>query len=111
MASAKQKRKKFTRTISGKTRVRKGKKKTGKQHCSLCGRKLQGTPSGKTIAEIARLGKTKKRPSAMFAGILCGKCRTRIIDEAIMARQKSKNIEQAEITEQKFIKQALGMMK
>ena len=107
MASAKQKRKKFVRTISGKARVFKAGKKTAKRKCALCKKPLCGTPHGKTKVELQRLSKSEKRPSVIFAGLLCSNCRRQVIDEAIMVRQKSKSLQQVDLSLQGFVQKAV----
>lgn len=111
MASAKMKRKKFRKTVSGKTAVRKAKKKTGKHYCTLCASILHGMPHGVAKAKLARMSKTEKKPTGIFAGVLCSKCSRRAIDEAIIAGQSSKGIESSDLSFRKFAKQALELMK
>ncbi|MBS3058293.1 MAG: 50S ribosomal protein L34e [Candidatus Diapherotrites archaeon] len=111
MASAKQKRKKFTRTVSGRKRIATARKKTGKRSCILCGKQLHGVPHGRTKAQVSGLGKSEKKPSVIFGGILCSSCRRLVIDEAAMLRQKSKSIQEIDLSRQKLVTQAMERMK
>jgi len=110
MASAKQKRKKFIRSISGKARVVKARKKTSKRTCIICKSLLHGVPHGKTKAQIARLSKSEKKPSVLFGGILCTACRRQVMDEAVLVNQEAKGIQQVDLSLQKFVQQALECM-
>ena len=107
MASAKQKRKKFIRPVSGKARVVKARKKTSKLTCFVCNSLLHGVPHGKTKAQIARLSKSEKKPSALFGGILCTACRRQVMDEAALVNQEAKGIQQVDLSLQKFVQQAV----
>jgi len=48
-------------------------KKPGKKTCSRCSVKLAGTPS-LSISGIRKLGKTEKKPTRAYSGVLCPKC-------------------------------------
>lgn len=76
-------------------------KKTKKRivRCGLCKQKLKGIPTKKE----SKLSKTKKRPTAKFGGMLCNKCREKIIIETIKVKEKIKKIEELEINTKKFI--------
>ena len=111
MASAKQKRKKFIRGISGRIRIVDAGKKTKKRTCNLCGKMLHGVPHGKTTAQLSRLSKSEKKPNAIFAGLLCSKCRRKAIDNAIMLNQSTKSIQNIDLELQKFAKQAAEKIK
>ena len=83
------------------------KKKTGKCSCSVCGRALHGTPSGKGIAGRGKLSKTQKRPSAMFAGLLCNKCRATVLEEALKIKYAGKKREESSIKLKKLVEEAI----
>ncbi len=83
------------------------KKKTGKCRCSICSRALHGTPSGKGIAGTRKLSKTQKRPSAMFAGLLCNKCRAMVLEEALKIKYAGKKQEMSSIKLKKFVEEAI----
>ena len=111
MASAKMKRKKFFRTISGKVRIGQQVKKTKKRTCILCKSQLHGVPHGKSKAMLASMSKTEKRPSAIFGGKLCSNCRRKVVDEAIMVKQNSKDIRNVDLSLKKFVNQTMEKMK
>lgn len=48
-------------------------KKTSKPKCGLCHAVLLGVARG-TPLEISKLGKSERRPSRPFGGVLCSKC-------------------------------------
>ena len=96
----------FRKTPKGTKRIV-AKKKPGKRHCSACGRALQGTPSGKGVAETRRLSKTEKRPSAMFAGLLCNKCRATVLEEALKIKYCGKKQEESSIKLRHFVSEAM----
>ncbi|MBN1896927.1 MAG: 50S ribosomal protein L34e [Candidatus Aenigmarchaeota archaeon] len=77
-------RKNSVTTPGGKVNIHYTKKDTSHARCGNCRKPLHGVPTG-TIAEIAKLGKTQKRPDRPFGGNLCSAC-TR-------AKMKLKNME------------------
>lgn len=111
MASKKMKRKKFIRTVSGKVRIGQQVKKTKKRQCILCKSQLHGVPHGKSKAMLAQMSKTEKRPSAIFGGKLCSKCRRKVIDAAIMVKQNSKSMPNVDLSLKKFVIQTTEKMK
>jgi len=100
---AKSSRKKiYRKTPAGRIKIYFEKKqKKGKAKCALCGRTLLGTSNQR------KRGKSKKRPTAMFAGELCNICRTAVIEEAIKVAQKIKKLKSCDIAQRKYIEQAL----
>ncbi len=106
--SDRSKKKKFRRTASGKAKRIFVKGKTGKHKCALCERILHGVPHGKTGAEVRKLAKTKRRPTALFAGVLCNKCRAKAVAEAAKVEAKAKKFEEVELRLQKYVKQVKG---
>ncbi len=101
--------KKFRKTMKQTKRVP-VKKKAGKRECCLCGRAMHGTPSGKRVAATRRLSKTEKRPTAMFAGLVCNKCRAAIIEEAAKIKYAGKQASESSIKTQKFVSIAIKKM-
>ncbi|MBN1941374.1 MAG: 50S ribosomal protein L34e [Candidatus Diapherotrites archaeon] len=55
--------------------------KSAKKTCALCKAQLHGVPHGAKTSATKKLSKTQKRPSAIFGGILCNKCRSMIAEE------------------------------
>ena len=98
------KKKKFRRTPGGKTKRVSLKKRPSKKKCSLCGRALAGTLSGRKEAKAPL---SKKRPSAMFAGGLCNVCRATVFEEAFKVREGIKGIGQVEIRLQGKVMEAI----
>jgi len=79
--------------------------KTGKRKCAVCKKVLHGTPHGKKASEVRKLSKTKKRPTGLFAGILCGKCRNLVAEEAAKVSSGSKKIGEVELRLKKYVEQ------
>ncbi|MEM4598346.1 MAG: hypothetical protein QW400_01505 [Candidatus Diapherotrites archaeon] len=75
--------------------------KKGNASCALCNSVLSGTKQVKGIS------KSEKRPSAMFAGTLCNKCRNSVVEEAIKVKEDIKKLKECDIREIKYIEQAL----
>ena len=48
--------------------------------CSRCGAKLKGVPRLRKN-QIKKLGKTEKRPSRAYGGVLCSKCSRELIKQ------------------------------
>ncbi len=91
------KKKKFKRTPRGKTKKVWKKKKPGKQKCAICKKILHGVPHGKTATQRKKLSKSKKRPSAFFGGVICGKCRAMVMEESAKIVAKVKKINDVDI--------------
>ncbi len=72
--------KKFVKVTKGTKEVRFRDKSKG-AHCATCKTALQGVPRN-----VAKLAKTEKRPSVLFGGLLCSKCRDEVFDYAIMVK-------------------------
>ena len=101
--SERTKKKKFRRRPSGKAEAVYVSGKPGKHHCTLCGAVLHGMPHSKTTAEVGKLSKTQRRPSALFAGTLCTKCRTMIVQEAALLNCGAKQQQDIELRLRKFV--------
>jgi len=99
------KNKKFRRLPHGKSRVVFERGHPGKHHCALCGAVLHGVPHGRKPSEVRKMGKTERRPSALFAGMLCGKCRAIIVVEAAKVGSGLKKIQDVELRLRKFAAQ------
>ena len=79
--------------------------KTGKHVCALCDKVVHGTPHGKTAAEVRKLSKTKRRPTGIFAGLLCNQCRAQVASEAAKVEAKIKSLEDVEVRLKKYVEQ------
>lgn len=82
------------------------KKKTGKRECGVCGRAMHGTPSGKGVCGTRKMGKTERRPSAIFAGILCNKCRALVLEEALKIKYAGKTKDESSIRLERYVSEA-----
>lgn len=91
----------------GKNRFHSARKKTGKKTCALCQALLHGMPHGKRTAGVSKLAKSEKRPTGLFGGILCSKCRGNALEEAIRVQIGAKQMEEVELVERVFVEQAL----
>ncbi|MEM4662598.1 MAG: 50S ribosomal protein L34e [Candidatus Diapherotrites archaeon] len=100
---AKSSRKKiYRKTPSGKIIIYFEKKaKKCAASCALCHSKLAGTVQAK------KGGKSKKRPSVMFGGVLCNKCRSTVFEEALKVKENIKKLEDCDVKERPYIEQAL----
>jgi len=104
------KKKKFVKTIKKTKEKRVKSTAKGKKKCSLCKTILHGT--AKNIKKILRkTPKSKRVPNAPFAGILCNKCRTKLIEEAIKVKTGIKKMDETEIKERKYIEILLKKIK
>jgi len=103
--SDRSKKKKFRRKASGKAKTVFVKGKSGKHHCAVCKKMLHGVPHGKKPSEVRKLSKTKRRPTALFAGILCNRCRSQAVAEAAKLEAKTKKASDIELRLQKYVKQ------
>lgn len=87
------------------TRFRKG-----KSHSAVSAQVLHGVPHGKGISAVRKLGKTQKRPSAMFGGVLSGRERSMVFVEAAKIVSGAKKIGETDVRLRRFIGQAAGRM-
>ena len=109
--SDKTKQKKFTRTPGSKTKVKYDRAKTGKHKCSLCQKVLHGMPHGRTPAEVRKLSKTERRPSALLAGTLCNQCRTLALEEAFKVKAGLKDLNQVSLMFRQHVQDLQGRLK
>lgn len=70
------------RTPSGKSVVRKGKRKPSMAKCANCGAPLHGTPRLKPI-KLKRLPKSKRRPNRPYGGNLCSRCTRELLKSRV----------------------------
>lgn len=82
-------------------------KKAGKKTCALCDAVLHGAPHGKRVAGIAKLSRSQRRPTGLFGGILCSRCRENALEEAIRVRVGAKQLDDVGLAEKNFVEQAL----
>lgn len=96
---------KFRRQSKGKAKKVFVSGKSGKHHCALCEKVMHGMPHGKNKGGIARLSKTERRPSALFAGVLCNQCRAIVVAEAAKVDAGVKKKDDVELRLIKFVEQ------
>jgi len=85
------------------------KENAGRPECGLCKELLRGVTRGNKT-KINKSSKTGKRPSSLLAGVLCNKCRIKIIEEAIKVKHEIKKMEDTEITLRKYIQQIISVV-
>ncbi|MCD6434092.1 MAG: 50S ribosomal protein L34e [Candidatus Diapherotrites archaeon] len=107
--SERRKKVKYRKTAKGTKKIF-VKGKTSKHRCALCGRYLHGVPHSKRPSEVRKLSKTERRPTAIFGGVLCSRCRTKIIEEAALIKAGAKEISDISLKELNYVKQALEAM-
>jgi len=61
------------KTPGGRNVLRYEKRKPKKAKCSSCGAGLAGVPRERDF-KMQNMGKTQKRPSRAYGGMLCSKC-------------------------------------
>ncbi len=105
------KKRKFASAPKSKNKMRFSRKKHSKKKCALCAKGLHGMPHGKTSREQRAMAKTKRRPSAPFAGTLCGKCRKLIFEEAIKEHTGAKERGETEPGHREYIAVARAKIK
>lgn len=106
----KTKNKKYKRTPS-KTKTEYAKAKPSKHSCGLCKKEMHGVPNSKSPAKVKKMPKTARRPSGMFGGLLCTKCRAKVFEEAAKVESGAKKLEDVSYAEKPFIVQALERRK
>jgi ribosomal protein L34E len=72
------------------------------QGCAICEIPLLGVPR-----DTSKLSKTEKRPSIIFGGVLCSKCRDSVFDQTIMLKIGLISENQVGLTERHYVKEAL----
>ena len=101
--SERSKKRKFRRKASGKSKPCFVSGKPGKHHCALCQAVLHGTPHGKAGSAVRKMSKSKRRPSALFAGTLCSKCRSLVVEEAAKVESGIKELRAVELRLQRYV--------
>ncbi len=101
--SDRSKKEKFRRKSSGKSKRYFVRDKAGKHHCGVCKAVLHGTPHSKPASKIRKLSKSERRPTALFAGVLCSKCRTLVVEEAAKIESKTKKLDEVELRLRKYV--------
>ncbi len=94
----------YKKSPSGEVTVHLEKRKDTKARCALCNEILFGA------SHERGLSKSEKRPSAIFAGTLCNKCRKEVLEEAIKVKEGIKKLEECDIMQRKYIKEALNLL-
>lgn len=61
------------RTPSGRSVIRRGKRKPSVAKCAECGAKLHGMPRLKS-SKLRKLPKSKRKPNRPYGGYMCAKC-------------------------------------
>ncbi len=100
--SDKPKKRKFRRKAFGKAREYFEKPEKGRRKCGVCGKILAGTRSEK---KSRKESKSQKRPSGKFGGILCGRCRRLVIEEAVKVREGIKQLKNVDIRLRGYVKE------
>ena len=95
--------KKFTRQISGKVKISYHREKSSKHHCAICKGILHGTAHSKSVAEVSKLSKTQKRPSVIFGGVLCTKCRKAVMEDSAKVISEMKKIDDVNLKRRKYV--------
>ena len=102
--SERRKKKKFKRTPGGKVKKTSIKKRGSRKKCALCSKPLSGTLRGR---KERKASKSKKRPSAPFAGVLCNNCRSLVFEEAFKVKAGVKGMEGVELRIRGYVEEAL----
>lgn len=80
----------------------------GKKQCALCKERLLGT---KTLAKERKASKSEKRPSRIFGGILCTKCTSYVLNEAVKVKEGVKELSAVKLSVKNYAENALQKMK
>lgn len=99
------KKRKKTRKVSGKVRESYSRGKTSKHKCAVCKGIVHGTPHGRRQHQVSKISKSKRRPEAVLAGVLCNVCRAQVIEEATKVKYGVKNIGDVSLRLRKYIGQ------
>ncbi|MFH1257203.1 MAG: 50S ribosomal protein L34e [Candidatus Diapherotrites archaeon] len=105
--SQRSKSKKFRKTPGGKTKTHYFKGKGSKHECASCGKQLHGVPHSRKNFEVRNLSKSQRRPSALFGGVLCGKCRRIVVEETAKVKHGLKEAGDVSLSLKKFVEQAM----
>ncbi|MCX6798735.1 MAG: 50S ribosomal protein L34e [Candidatus Diapherotrites archaeon] len=101
----KTKKRKFRRLPHGKSKLCFQKAKSSRHHCALCEAVMHGVPHGKRQCAVGKMGKSERRPNALFAGTLCNKCRKNAVLEAAKVESGCKQMQSVELRLRKFASQ------
>lgn len=77
------------RVPSGRSVVRRGKKRPEVAKCAACGAKLHGMPKRKP-SELKKMPKSKRVPNRPYGGNLCSRCMRELFKEKAEKKSKGK---------------------
>ncbi len=97
----------YVRASGGEVKLHFGKRKASKHECALCGRTMHGMLHGAGINKAHNSPKTKKRPAALLAGLLCNICRATATEEAIRVKHGIKTINEIDLIFKKYVEMIL----
>lgn len=92
------------RSVRGNSRVVQARKKSANAVSAIQGSRLHGAPHGRTNRERRKMGKTSKRPSAPFGGVLSGVERARTFEFASAVKNNQLSIEAVDARYRQFVK-------
>ncbi len=98
--------KKFYTAPGGEARIKYIRGRNSIHKCANCGGQMHGVPHGQGVAGTRRLSHSQRRPSALFAGMLCTKCRTIVVTEAAKISAGLKTIEDVNFDLKTFVEEA-----
>ncbi len=75
----------YRRTPGGRTVVHYERRKPNPARCARCGKPLNGVPRLRP-SQLRKLPKTLRRPERPYGGVLCPKCLSELLKEAIRAQ-------------------------
>ena len=104
------KKKGFRRTPGSNTVKHYSKKKKTFAHCALTGVKLHGM-GNQSRSVVRSLSASEKTPSAKFAGVLSGKARKIVAEQAALVFTGRKTDIEVPAPQRHYVKQALKVMK
>lgn len=100
------KKKRFRKTPGGKTVKVYSRYKRTYAECALTGIKMHGM-SNQARSSVRKKSATERRPSAKFGGVLCGKARKIIAEQAALVSMGRKQEVEVPAKERHYVKQAL----
>ena len=80
-------------------------KKHAKLRCAICDALLHGVSHGQSKAGLAKQSKSQKRPTGVFAGILCATCKRMIISEAAKVKSGMKTLQDTDVRIRNYMAQ------
>lgn len=98
------------KSVSGKHSFKAERERPKKILCALCSKQLSGILHGQKKSEVEKHSRTAKRPTGLFGGALCVKCRQNVMVEAIKVKSGIKALQKVKFSIKPYVEIAMNFV-